>query len=241
MRSRRRRNRATWFPVLGFQNGGSDDQGLVTVDTRVFTIAPTGGTNVLAVPIIPDIDIPVEAGQGIQDGVPVRTLRDIVQGQSCLVERIVGNIQWEIEQSSAAGIASNRAIVCSAVAVLPTVDDGSGDPDLTADEFDPLRANNSAQPWLWRRVWVLGNSAAVIANGSSGLPSNNTFGSLAEGSKIDTKGTKRMIRREERIFLIHSVLQPFPSNEGTAIFARVYADVRVIGQMRAARNVSAFK
>jgi len=241
-RSSRRRNRATWFPILGFDTTASAAAGaLSTVDVRTFEINANGGPNVLAIPIIPDIDIPPEVGQGVQDGAPIRTLRDIVEGQSCLIERIVGNIQWEIEQSSAAGIVSTRAICCSALAVLPTVDDGTGDPAITSDEFDPLRADNSAQPWLWRRVWVMGNTAATVDNAQTGLPTNNLFGSLAEGSKIDTKGTKRMIRREERIFLIHSVLQPFPDTEGTFVFGRVYADLRVIGTMRKAHNRSSFK
>jgi len=236
---RKRRNRATWFPVLGFENQAG--QGLSTVDIRSFNVDPLGGPNVLAIPIIPDIDIPVEAGQGAAGGAPIRSLRDIVEGQSCLLERVVGNIIWEVAQSTAQNLNSNSAIVCSALAVLPTADDGSGDPVITSDEFDPLRADNSANPWLWRRVWALGNVIPAVQGEATGLPTNNLYGSLAEGSKIDTKGTKRMIRREERIFLIHSVLQPFPGNEASLVVARVYADLRVIGTMMKARNRSNFK
>jgi len=241
MRRSRRRNRATWFPVLGFENANLAINGLSTVDIRVMDATTNGAANVLAIPLIPDVDVPVEVGQGLQDGAPIRTLRDIVEGQSCLIERIVGNIQWECTQTFQGGENSNRIICCSAVAVLPTVDDGSGDPAIPADEFDPLRADNSAQSWLWRRVWVLGNQGPAINDTATGLPTNNCFGSLAEGSKIDTKGTKRMIRREERIFLIHNVLNPFPGAEATTVSATAYTDVRVIGQMRKAHNKSSFK
>lgn len=236
---RNRRNRATWFPVLGFEN--VQGQGLSTVDVRELTVNAVGTPNVIAIPIIPDIDTPVESGQGTADGAPVRSLRDIVEGQSCLIERIVGNIVWSVELNLTQGVNSNTALACSAIAVLPTVDDGSGDPAIPADEFDPLRADNSANPYLWRRVWALGDTAPNVNGFATGLPTNNLYGSLAEGSKIDTKGTKRMIRREQRIFLIHSVLQPFPGAEGTDMFLRVYADLRVIGQMVKAKNRSSFK
>lgn len=238
MRSRRRRNRATWFPILGFEN--ATGQGLSTVDIRLFTVDPTGAPNVLVIPIIPDIDIDPEAGQGTAGGAPIRSLRDMVEGQSCIIERVVGNIQWEMVQAGAGTDEAQRAICCSALAVVPTADGTNGDPAIAATELDPLRADNSSQPWLWRRVWVLGDSRNTTEL-TTGLPSNNCFGSLAEGSKIDTKGVRRAIRREERLFLIHSVLQPFPGVEQTEAETRVYTDLRVIGRMVKATNRSNFK
>jgi len=242
---RRRRNRATWFPVLGFANGGGDDSSLSTVDVRNVEVSNQGGPNVLAIPIIPDIDINPDTGQLDAGGSVTRTLRDFVEGQSCLIERIVGTIQAEMVGGGTDNTTSHRVIVCAAIAVLPTSDSSPGDPAIPATEFNPLSSENSAQPWMWRRVWVLGNPGAGTGGpvGGAGLPQNNNFGSLAEGCKIDTKGTRRVIRREERIFLIYSFLDPFPANGGDVVnqLVNMYADVRVIGGMRHAKNRSQFK
>lgn len=240
---RKRRNRATWFPILGFANQGAGAQGLVTTDTRQLSVPSDGGTQVTVIPIIPDVTVPPEQLQAqIGTGI-ISTLRDFVEGQTCIIERIVGNIQiagpttGEVTDVAAYG-------VCAAVAVVPSADDGSGDPAISVAELDPWRADNSSQPWLWRRTWFLGgNNGSLQVGNNHGYPSNNLFGSLAEGSKIDTKGTKRAIRREERIFLIYSTIALFPDSEATDLLnsVHVHADLRVIGRLVKAHNRSNFK
>jgi len=237
---RHRRNRATWFPVLGFE--GSIGNPLTTVDARQLTVNADGTTNVTVVPIIPDIDTNVDESQTGGGGI-VRSLRDYVEGQSCIIERVVGNIQIAGPRTGNTSTTAAFA-VAAAIAVVPTVDDGTGNPAVSTADLDPLNANNIAQPWLWRRVWNLGFSTGTAAVGSNAdLPGNNLFGSLAEGSKIDTKGTKRAIRREERIFLIYSTLALFPDGTNQPIINGVFAmtDLRVIGRMVRARNRSNFK
>lgn len=237
---RRHRRRSTWFPILGFDTIGTQAAGLSTVDVRDITVAPTGAPNITIIPIIPDIDVPPEESQ--QAGGEIRTtLRDFVEGQSCIIDRITGVCVWEAGFAGEAGALSS-IIACTAIAVVPTADDGSGNPAISANELDPLRADNSAQPWFWRRVWVLGNAGAQTSVGApTQLPGNNTYGSAVDGPKIDTNGVKRAIRREERIFLIHSVLASFPDAEAIQIQARAFVDLRVVGHMTKAHNRSSFK
>jgi len=239
---RKRRNRATWFPILGFNNNAPNTP-QITVDLRTTSVSSDGTENALFIPIIPDIDIPAEQAQEV-GGIVRTTLRDYVEGQTCIIERIVGNIIHELVPSFLKATVE-RIIVCSAIAVFPTLDDGSGNPALSAPELDPLFADNSANPWLWRRVWVLGDekgtSSGLNPTAGSGLPTNNLYGSVAEGSKIDTKGTRRAIRREERLFLVHSFMNTSPNTEGESRVINSFADLRVIGRMVKAHNRSSFK
>ena len=240
---RRRGTRSRWFPILGFDTTGAGAVGLSTVDVRDLTVNADGTPNIIIVPIIPDIDVPVEQPQGI--GGEVRTtLRDYVEGQSCIIDRIVGTIQVAYAQFTAAE-GTPEAIVAAGIAVVPVGDDGQGNPAVSAFELDPLRADNSAQPWLWRRVWVLGNKSSELGATAvfTGYPENNALGDIRSGPHIDTKGTKRAIRREERIFLIYSTQPVHPNNSGEAISgtATACADLRVLGKMVRAKNRSAFK
>lgn len=243
---RRRRNRATWFPVLGFETlAAAGVNGLSTVDVRETPVDPNGSPNVLIIPIIPDIDVPPEQSQTAGGNVET-TLRDFVEGQSCIIERVVGNIVQEIRPAGNIASTTETIAVCAALAVIPTADNVPGQPAISAAELDPLRSDNSAQPWLWRRVWILGDQpnpsgSGAGANGTN-LPGNNLYGSVAEGTKIDTKGTKRAIQREQRLFLIYSFLNMFPNAEtGEFRTVRSFADLRVIGSMRKAHNRSSFK
>lgn len=242
---RRHKRRATWFPILGFDTGAAAALGAQsTVDVRSTSVSNDGSENALFIPIIPDVTVPPEQLQTpLGDAGVVTTLRDFVEGQTCIIERVVGNIQHELVPSIEKG-SEERIIVCSAIAVIPTADDGSGNPAVSAPELDPLRADNSSQPWLWRRVWILGDEPRMeltIPAAGTRLPQNNLFGSVAEGSKIDTKGTRRAIRREQRLFLIHSFLNAFPSAEGEARVINSFADLRVIGRLVRSTNKSTFK
>jgi len=232
---RKRRNRATWFPILGFDLQNSGSVGLSTVDVREITVQTTGAPNVIIIPIIPDIDIPPETSQTLS-GQVVTPLRAFVEGQSCLIERIVGKIQVGVRTNTNPGALSDIHFA-AALAVVPTEDDGTGNPAVDAFELDPLRANNSHQPWLWRRTWSLSNPAGTAT--LPAFPQNNALGSAPEGSFIDTKGTKRMIRREERIFLIYSVV-PLFTDAASTVQVVCTADLRVIGTMVKAHNKSHF-
>lgn len=236
---RKRQNRGTWFPVLGSLVGGSESEYLTTMDRQAFSVSTDPGfANIVANPLIPDETPDVESA-----GVAT-TLRDFVEGQTCIIHRIVGKIVWGVGQSQNAGYSPNVIVCASGIAVLPVADD-TNIPDLPSDEYDPLRPQNSSQPWLWRRTWILANNAQVNVASAVGFnhpASNEFFASRDDGPHIDTKGTKRAIRREQRIFLVHNVMNAdINADEGTAGYAAVWTDVRVFGQMVRSRNKSTFK
>lgn len=236
MRRGRRRQRATWFPILPFTDG---DIGR-TDDRRVLGVSPDPGTSDIAwTPLIPD-----ESGD-IEDASSAGfTLRDFVEGQTCIIERVVGKITWAVDNTAGAEY-SPRLIVCaSALAILPV--DELGNVGIPSDEFDPLRAQNSSQPFYWRRTWLLTNQAQLVGQASrfTTVASNAFGGSNQTGPHIDTKGVRRAIRREQRLFLIHSVLSADPVGSpttGLSGAAYVHADLRVLGHMTRSTNKSTFK
>lgn len=233
----RRRNRATWFPILGV----GDPESQITVDTRLYNTPGTAAysPNVEAIPIIPDATALVDS-----TATGDFTLRDYVEGQTCIIERIVGKIVWSMASyDPGTDSTPNTAICCTAFAVLPV--DATGIPALPSSDFDPFLANNSAQPWLWRRTWVLANNQAIapgVIAQFNDPASNEFFASRDDGPHIDTKGTKRAIRREERLFQINATSAIITSS-GTDLSAqlRCVSDLRVIGRMVKATNRSTFK
>lgn len=235
---KRRRNRSTWFPILGFDTTLAEAAGLSTVDIRDMVVNVDGNPNIVIIPIIPDVDVPPEQSQAGGGGQVGTTLRDFVEGQSCTIDRIVGTIQAGYNTISTSGEVT-QGILGVGIAVVPTADDGTGNPAVNANELDPLRADNSAQPWMWRRVWVLETPSSSFFQ--SRFPTNNaSFSDMRSGPHIDTKGTRRVIRREERIFLIYST-QALVTGFTTAGSIRVAADLRVLGHMTRAKNRSQFK
>lgn len=235
---RYRKNRSTWFPIIPFEEPDGTGGGIGrTDDKRELTVWTNPGIrDCIAIPLIPNESFETGPANSTE------TLRDFVEGQTCIIERIVGKIVWSMQQITDGGYTPRLALCCTAFAVLPV--DGDGNPDIGSDEWDPLLAKNAHQPWLWRRTWLLANTLAWAAS-NQGYPAphcNEFFASRDDGPHIDTKGTKRAIRREQRIFMIHSVLNADPAaDEGDNGLTYVNADVRVLGRMTRARNRSNFK
>lgn len=238
---RRRRNRSTWFPVLGAGIVQGQD---ITVDSRFFTVDRPDTPNVIALPLIPD-----QTSMPDTTSSDLFTLRDMVEGQTCIIDRVVGKVVWSMEQFVPAGeppadTTTNLAVCCTALCVLPV--DENGSPSVSSEEFDPLLVNNSQQPWLWRRTWVLANNAAFggssIGDAFFSAPAcNEFFASRDDGPHLDTKGTKRAIRREERLFIVHSAraLDTLGDDGENGQLIAIY-DVRVIGHLVKATNKSTF-
>jgi len=232
---RRRKNRSTWFPVLPtFEgDGGGIGYTFFEYDQTIETGSPT--SSAIATALVADNTIP----EGSQTA-DFSTLRDLVQGQTWLCERVVGKIVCRLD-GQAGGGGQPDVICCAALAVLPA--DDQGDPDLINDEYQPLAAQNAYQPWLWRRTWVLGNPNTGIDSAEfKFMPtSNETFGSALDGPHLDTKGGRRMIQREQRLFLVTQCASPsLSAATGDTTVDWIY-DLRVLGRMVNAKNRSTFK
>jgi len=67
------------------------------------------------------------------------------------------------------------------------------------------------------------------------------YGSVKEGTHIDTKGSKRMIRREQRLFFVTAVSAINPVDAPINVQVHWTYDIRLIGKMVRQVNRSTFK
>jgi len=233
---RRRRNRSTWFPILPTFEG--DGGGIGWTFYEYDDTIDGGSVN------SPASATALVADQGIEEGSQTNdfsTLRDLVEGQTWLCERVVGKIVPRLDAQSGGGGAP-VVIACAALAVLPA-DQASGAPELVNDDYQPLAAQNAYQPWLWRRTWLLSNPAINETNAAGFLPTSAAgYGSVLDGPHLDTKGGKRVIQREQRLYLVTqcavSNLAAGGLNDTTVTWNY---DLRVLGRMIKAKNRSTFK
>jgi len=235
---RRRRSRATWFPVIPTLYGEEGDQEFTFYEDvgqiagEPGSIAQWNGESRGIQPLT--FDDTLQATDASTTGV---TLRDVVQGQEWMCERVVGKVWGNMSQSNEAG--ATRIIMCAALAVLPVNDDGSQ--SLVPAESDPLNADNAQQPWLWRRTWVLYQNDLVNSFFTGPTAISNVAGGNADAGHLDTKGTKRRIRRDQRLYIVYSAVTLAGTNAGDPADITFGYDLRIVGGMRTGKNQSTFK
>lgn len=236
---RRRKNRATWLPIIPTQYGGEGEAGLVTwYETTLSFPSGTrnpGDTAVTAFPLTYDDSFEQEAITS------EASLRDRVEGQDYVLDRIVGQV-WMQQGFSQSSIRS--WIGCIAFGVFPSASNGGI--ALDPVEYHPLLAGNAAQPWIWRRTW------RCDSPGFWGLPRNPPLGAfpvgsagysgIREGGFVDTKGSRRRIRKEHRLFIVAAagILGETAESPQDPNVIQFGYDLRLIGGMRRAHNVSSF-
>lgn len=242
----KRRNRGTWFPVIGtdfgiegqpdstwFEAEGSFANNAGVGVSAQFDVGTTNPvySSVLTLDDTPDVDNP-DTGS---------SLRDFVEGQTYLLERVVGKCWTAIANNPQGSTA--RCIAAIGLAILPVEDDSQTVPSLPQTEFDPLAASNAYNPWIWRRTWLLSNNGSLDNTFYRFPNASAAYGSVLDGGHIDTKGAKRMIRREQRLFACFSaqVVERTFMSETSPTGIRFGMDVRIFGQMRRGRNKSTFK
>lgn len=243
---RRRRNRGKWFPLdPTFLSGNPIGNTWLDGDVS-FTNVPGGvepGDSVqIAFPLTLDVTPNVNTQQADF------TLADFVQGQEYILERVVGKVWVGLSQLQNSGEDEGQqiqnVIACTALAVLPVQDDDPTAISIEAQDWNPLFVQNAQQPWLWRRTWKLSNQNFFPNNLTVYPQSSAGYGSVAEGGHLDTRGTKRRVSKEQRLFIIFaaqiidtiggaSELPPGGINYGY--------DLRLVGGMRSAKNRSSFK
>jgi len=241
MRSRRRGAKAAWFPIVGtLYNDGDRDQtwfdiilttqsGTTTPGNRYSANGNEVWSTILTLDDTPDVDNP-DTGS---------SLRDFVQGQEYRLERLVGKVYGAIRQSASDNVAT--AILGIGFAILPVNDELQAEPSLSQADYNPLNASNAQAPWIWRRTWILANN--VGPNVFYYPQSTSGHGSVADGGHVDTRGARRRIRKEQRLFMCvaASVVEGAGSGNLESSNIHVAADLRVLGMMRSAKATSSFK
>lgn len=233
---RRRGNRATWFPIVP-TTYGETLPGVTWYEQQAAfpSQAVPGDTSIIAFPLT--LDETVET-----PGVNGASLRDYVEGQDYLLQRVVGKVWMGIIPAD--GDSSLlEGVGCCALAVLPSDDNGS--PAIPAEEYNPLFSQNAAQPWIWRRTWRLDDPSlwATTAAGNGPPGFTGYYGSNMDGGHLDAK-TKRRVVKEHRLYIVfamgciqNSGDSPGGNPEGTWYFGY---DLRVLGTMRRGKNKSSF-
>jgi len=254
---RRRRFKPLWFPPLGARDSVVDEQHF------------TGGTTFqLAVRANAEPEfrfLPVTFDQGQENILQqsaagnVVTLADLM-ASSWRLRRMVGNVFASYQLTGVGGddIAPGQAHGCVfAMGAIVLAQDASGGPGNATDFPSPLNRDDYTDPWIWRRLWVLGTgqtplrSAGTAVTGFSPIPgivpdenrvfanfpnNNALYGSMREGTYIDQK-TNRVIGPEERLFLIFATHR-LPLTEVSAVdsFVTGYFDFRYLGGLQRSSN-----
>jgi len=226
--AKRKRNRGTWLPLLPTFIGESD-VGLTYYDgTLTFpNTVLEGDTTVIALPLTLDETPDVDNASGIV------TLRDMVEGQDYICDRVVGNV-WASVPANAERI--GEILFCCALAVLPVDDNVPTNPSIQPEDYNPFFAQNAQAPWYYRRVWHLRNPAFGDITGPHEIGMMGYTGSI-----IDTMGVKRRIGKEQRLFLVAAAAVLSHGGASSSDFVRFGYDVRVFGHMVKGRNKSTFK
>lgn len=241
---RKRKQRGTWFPVLG-NNAGPEGEDLPVAGIYASIPVPHAG-NISTVVSQLTYDTPKEEVANQADGT---SLADVI-GSAWSLRRIVGKLWCErtTEQLNAmplikvgVGFFVARAAGNddSTTSNLPVGYGSVSDPydQVRGNNYSPLSMTTQREPWIWRRVWVLGGGV------SEGIPNINwTAQSALDGPHIDAK-TRRIIASDNRLWVAFSaVLIPPQRNESSPLaeYVDFHLDYRLFGFLRRSRNQGAF-
>lgn len=183
--------------------------------------------------IIPIVsDIPSAAFQG--SALAVENLSDIYNSGYRL-RRVVGKIFCCCSQTSGAPVGEvPRFLVTAGIIVLRVNQDGTPT-QANFSNYNPSIINNWADPWVWRRSWMLDNFAEAIAvDTRAAFPENNVnTGSVMDGPHVDVK-TGRVIALEERLFLVTAITAVLSGEAGGATTSQVHftGELRMVGSLR---------
>jgi len=264
---RRRRSGGTWFPTIGAAGEGEAGDNFAGRQFN-FTFATASAASITAIAAL-TIDQPLEGDE--IDTLEGGALAKII-GSEYVLKRVVGKMLVErTSVQDANGNDPNPAVLFGAGLFVARADDtqdgatpdrpvGSAGASERRDNYGVLETDTIREPWIWRRLWILGTAGANrgvggVANSSSrgvgaGLASSAAqfpastalYGSVADGPHVDSR-VKRRVSGDNRLWLSLSVV-PWPlgaeTNSVAALFINGYFDYRIFGSLRKARASSAF-
>lgn len=254
----KRRNRGTWFPMLG----QPEDEGTQAALGIQFTVdvAANGDPTLATFPIT--YDFPIEAGTGATPALD--SLADII-GSEYICKRLLGSFHASNDSpfDSSTGLGGHTSIALTAGLYVaraggPTEDQqenapiGFGSGADTAANYSPGHPATAREPWMWRRTWMLGNArishfattlpvaATTVRNPWNGWPSTTTGGTLRSGTDIDVKSRRRVAQDERLFFAVEARGMPLGANVGAQSFIDCFLTLRMFGTLMKARQRGAF-
>lgn len=252
----RRKNQGTWFPIIGSSwtdEGDTYNDVSFTLDTGQVGVDRAFGASQIVTPLTRDY-----TQQNIPSSLALieqPTLRDFTEGQDYILKRIVGNcvciVQSNQNPISGYGRASwwKYAKITAGFFVARAADDDQTLPDLSLLDVEPSISNNSQNPWIWRRSWILANPAnsETVAAGvisEDELSTNRDMAGENVGPYVDAK-SKRRVRREQRLWFVLSAIgwdgtRGSVGGGSTQPNVVCNLDVRIFGKMVKGKNASDF-
>lgn len=248
---KKRRSRYQWFPVNG-RTDTPDTGGAYFGSAQRIAVGPiannisTTPTMLAPVSVVPDFTS--ETGTGAVTINP--QLADIVNGQAWLLKRLVGKIHLTCQGNNAASsaVSWNSVLVSAGFFVARAQDQAPAFCELSNFEADPQNRDNSMNPWIWRRTWLLRNpttTQATALQDTSSPVSTMGYSGILDGGHIDSKVARR-INREHRLWFTMNVQGGDATRiqvtgaQSTQPQVVGWLDLRVLGAMRRTRNVSSF-
>lgn len=259
---RKRRTRGTWLPVIGTNIGESTS----TAAGRAFALnvggAPINGTGIITAITPLTFDVPIEGDSAVLGD---SSLADII-GSEYVLQRIVGKVFAErISGIDGNDDDPNPAVLFSAGFFVARANDdqvgggedtpiGSATEAERTDNYSPLDADTSREPWIWRRTWILGAAGSIpsvpfpagtgpLINAVRNYPASTAlYGSVADGPHIDSRVKRRVSQDNRLFFAVSSCTFPIDSEPvaPVPIIVSGFLDYRLFGSLRKARGSSAF-
>jgi len=256
----KRRTKYTWFPTIGTNVGGPgapDDN----VSGREFIIFATPQTtNVIISPLT--VDVPLE-GDDIDTTAPGQLAGAV--GQEYFIRRVVGKVfaATRIARNTGNDPSTPPAALLGVGLFVARANDssqghdtpiGSASASERQENYNPLGEETIREPWIWRRTWVLGNTATrefAIANVWGNVPTSDFaennfpsstagYGSVMDGPHMDAK-TARRVGNDERLWIaIAATPLPTVVPFGEDLSISGYFDFRILAQLRRARQRGVF-
>lgn len=235
----------TWMPTLGSVPAEGVAASILNgrlIAMQVFPPGPDAGpgqVNTFIVPVIPDA--PLDNTNSIGPGDLVRHV-----GQEWFLERLVGKLFVAFRIGAEE---PTNCLVGAGFFVARANDSNSGggvDTPIGSasfqernDNYSPINEDAIREPWIWRRTWLLGGTVVQTDPFSSSFSVNTFAGSVLDGPHIDAKSVRR-IGNDDRLFFAISTVTLGGSSELGPGFLQAYLDLRVLGQLRKARNTGKF-
>jgi len=235
---RRSKVKVVWLPTTNaFSGDQGNPAGLANTTTWQITSQTVfssiqGDHEALEIPVTLD-------GSGSAPLNPTSSLADI-ENSGYRLRRIVGKVYVFISQStddptvSVIGVTAGfmvRRVDGGGIASLASSVPAVGGEVLA--QVNPVLIDNSMDPWIWRRSWLLGdNGTANNGTLSTAVPAQNfgfQYPGPLEGPHVDQK-TARIVGPEERLFLDVGYVTLLPRTTNSSIV--VITDLRILASMR---------
>lgn len=200
---RRRKPPVAWLPHI--IHDSSQVIGWIDGSNNVVNTTNTLNTTIHSL----TVDYPAE-GIRLASPTDFQTMADF-EASAYRLRRLVGKIFIGVNQDIAAAQTTYPTNVLVGAGFMVLRVDTTGAPLRAAtapNDYSPLYLENTRDPWIWRRTWLLTNQFGHTDQGStlgySQAPTyNGDYGSALDGPHFDQK-TARIVSSEERLFFIMS-------------------------------------